>query len=140
MLVPQLLLESLEWLTSDDFQTFKWYLSMKILEDCRPIPKSRLETASQRETVTKMMDSYGEESAVNIAVEVLKKMNINDVAKKLMNAYAEGKTAAPTTCSSVTPAPSPGPTTISAQNGSMVFAPKIIGSNIGSFTITTNNP
>lgn len=88
MLVPELLLQTLEELLDVDFKTLKWYLSMTILESCKPIPKCRLETASRTQTVSCMTDSYGEESAVNITVEILRKMNNNNSAQMLKSAYA----------------------------------------------------
>lgn len=87
MLVPELLLETLEGLVNDDFQTFKWYLTMNILDSCKPIAKSRLEKACRTETVSRMTENYGEASAVNITVEILKKMNISDAADRLKNTY-----------------------------------------------------
>lgn len=86
---PHKLLGVLEDLREDDFTTFKWYLTMKHLEPCRPIPKSRLEKASRVDTVSRLIESYGEELAVNITVKVLREMNINNAAEKLMTINAE---------------------------------------------------
>ena len=87
MLVPQLLLETLEELVSDDFETFRWYLSMNILDGCSPIRKAHLQNASRVQTVSKMIDSYGEESAVNVTVEILRKMSFNSHAENLKSRY-----------------------------------------------------
>lgn len=88
MLVPELLLDILEDLKSDEFQLFKWYLSHAILENCKPIPKSHLEDASRANTVNKLMESYREEMAVKISVEILKKMSNNLAAEELRSRYA----------------------------------------------------
>lgn len=87
MLVPELLLMTLEELYRADFDKFKWYLSMSIIDGCKPIARSRLENATILETVSRMIDSYGEASAVTVTVEVLKKMNINDAAERLKTTY-----------------------------------------------------
>ncbi|KAL7404457.1 hypothetical protein ABVT39_015048 [Epinephelus coioides] len=89
MSVPQLLLETLEDLGDDaDFEKFKWYLSMDILEGCKPIPKSCLGKAPRTNTVSRMTESYTKESAVKVTVEILRKMGNNNAAEKLKNRYA----------------------------------------------------
>ncbi|XP_044043709.1 pyrin-like [Siniperca chuatsi] len=140
MLVPQLLLETLEELLEDDFKQLKWYLSMTVVDSCRPIPKSHLEMASRRDTVSKMVESYGEESAVNITVEILKRMNANNAAVMLQNKYAEGKSATHSTSSSAVapPAAAAAPATMSAQQGSVIIAPTVAGGTSGSWNITIN--
>lgn len=89
MLVQDLLLGTLEELDSSDFNTFKWHLSHPILEDCTPIPKSRLEHDQRTDTVDRLMESYGQRLAVNITIEVLKKMNNNLAAEQLMKSAGE---------------------------------------------------
>ena len=88
MLVAELLLETLEELRQDDFEKLKWYLSMNASAGYKPIPPSQLETASRLVTVSKIIESNGEEKAVNVTAEILKRMNNNDAAKRLMNKYA----------------------------------------------------
>lgn len=83
MVVPELLLEVLEDLINDDFKTFKFYLSIRVLEGCKPIPKYYLENASRIETVSLVTDRYGEETAVDVTVEILHKMGQNNAAKRL---------------------------------------------------------
>lgn len=85
MLVPELLFNTLEDVRKDDFETFKWYLTQNVLEDCQPIPKSRVENASRASTVTKMIESYNEDLAVKVTVEILRKQCLNDLADKLEN-------------------------------------------------------
>lgn len=88
MPVPQLLFDTLEDLVNDEFKTFKWYLSQRLLDSCSPIRRSHLEMASRTETVSKMTESYGEELAVNITAEILKKMGFNSTAAELKRKYA----------------------------------------------------
>lgn len=87
MPVEDLLLETLEDLDSDDFDTFKWRLTHRILEDCTPIPKARLDNAKRTDTVSTLMEYYMEK-AVNVTIEVLKKMKNNLAAEKLRSKYA----------------------------------------------------
>lgn len=85
MLVSELLFNTLEDVTKDDFETFKWYLTQNVLEDCQSIPKSRVENASRASTVTKMIESYNEDLAVKVTVEILRKQCLNALADKLEN-------------------------------------------------------
>ncbi|KAK5873310.1 hypothetical protein PBY51_018361 [Eleginops maclovinus] len=101
MVVPQLLLGTLEDLTKQDFETLKWYLSMEVLDGCRPVPKARLEEASRTETVTRMIQSYGEEAAVSVAVEILMRMRNIQAAQELQSRHAGGTTDVSSTSSSI---------------------------------------
>ncbi|KAL7404893.1 hypothetical protein ABVT39_020627 [Epinephelus coioides] len=141
MSVPQLLLETLEDLDDDDFEKFKWYLSMDILEGCKPIPKSRLGKAPRTDTVSRMTESYTKESAVKVTVEILRKMGNNNAAEKLKNRYAGAPAASP--AAPVVPpaapvAPPAAPATMSAQHGSVIIAPTVSGSTAGTWNITVN--
>lgn len=91
MLLPELLLGTLNDLGDADFNTFKWHLTLGIVEDWPPIPKSRLDRAERTDTVDRLMEYYREKLAVNITVEVLKKMNNNLAADQLRTKY-EGET------------------------------------------------
>lgn len=94
MLVKELLLDILDDLGSDDFQKFNWYLSLAVLENCQPIPKSRLENGRRTDTVNRMVESYRPEVAVNVAVEILRKMGNNLAADGLKCRY-RGETVRP---------------------------------------------
>uniref|UniRef100_M4AHK5 Pyrin domain-containing protein n=1 Tax=Xiphophorus maculatus TaxID=8083 RepID=M4AHK5_XIPMA len=83
----ELLLDSLEQLNRDEFQTFKWYLQQHELEGHRSIPTSYLEQAERTKTVSKMIENYTEDVAVTVAVTILKKQQRNDLAQKLSNAH-----------------------------------------------------
>ncbi|XP_078127005.1 uncharacterized protein LOC144531008 [Sander vitreus] len=136
MQVQELLLETLDTLRKEDFKTLQWYLSMEVLAGCKPIPESHLEDASRTATIRKMIESYNEELAVKVTVEILKKMKNNYAAEKLENKYAGGKTAAPSASSSaVAPA---APATLTAQQGSVIIAPQFNSSTAGTMNITFN--
>ncbi|KAG7486954.1 hypothetical protein JOB18_042957 [Solea senegalensis] len=148
MEVPQLLLKTLEDLDNEDFEKFKWYLSMEVLDGCKPIPKSRLAKASRIETVTRLRESYGDESAVRVTALVLKQMDFNNNAQELKNMYpgafdgGEPEAAAAATASSAStpaaPAAPAAPVTMSADHGGIVVAPMVTGDNRGQVNITFN--
>uniref|UniRef100_UPI0037E70E9E uncharacterized protein n=1 Tax=Semicossyphus pulcher TaxID=241346 RepID=UPI0037E70E9E len=145
MSVQELLLETLEDLIEDDFKKLKWFLSMKIRDSCKPIPTSRLETASRIDTVRRMMESYSEDTAVSLTVEILRKMNHNEAAGRLESAYAGQKAATPATTPASSAAPAPAapapaaPGTISAEGGSVIIAPQLGStSTSGTWNITIN--
>ncbi|XP_062339606.1 NACHT, LRR and PYD domains-containing protein 3-like isoform X1 [Osmerus eperlanus] len=79
------LLGTLEKLGEDDLKTFQWYLQKKVLDGFDPIPKSRLEGAARTDTVDRMVETYTLEGALKITVEILGKMDQNNLAKWLMS-------------------------------------------------------
>lgn len=87
MLASELLLNTLEDVSQDGFETFKWYLTQEVREDCRPIPKSHVEDATRTRTVTKMIENYSEDLAVKITVEILRRQRLNNLADKLKQDY-----------------------------------------------------
>uniref|UniRef100_A0A3P9C8K6 Pyrin domain-containing protein n=1 Tax=Maylandia zebra TaxID=106582 RepID=A0A3P9C8K6_9CICH len=86
-----LLLEKLQDLTNDEYKHFKWYLAMKIVDSCKPIPKSKLEGQDRMDTVSCMIDSYGEATAVKVSVAILRKMNVNNIADDLEGKFEGGE-------------------------------------------------
>ncbi|XP_068558808.1 pyrin domain-containing protein 1-like [Cebidichthys violaceus] len=141
MQVPRLILDSLDELGADDFKRFRWNLTQPVLDGCRPIPKSCLEKEDRPDVVGRMISSYGEESAVKVTVEILKRMNLNNEAEKLQNAGPAGSTAAqnppPTPSSSSSSSssssgcsPAAG-ATVCAQGRSVIVAPNIEGGGAG---------
>lgn len=91
MQVAELLLKILEDLLKAEFDTFKWYLKQDVLGNCKPIPRAHLEDASRTETVDKLLRSYGEETAVKITAEVLKRMKMNTAREELMRLFSAGE-------------------------------------------------
>ncbi|XP_074485867.1 caspase b-like [Sebastes fasciatus] len=139
MAVPQLLLGTLEDLREDDFETFKWHLTNGVFEGCKPIPLSRLEKKSRRDTVSRMIESYGVDKSVINTVEILKKMSHNDAAEKLKNKYAELTTNTSAVAPTAAPvAPPAAPATMLAQQGSVIIAPTVAGGTSGAWNITIN--
>ncbi|KAG8014600.1 hypothetical protein GBF38_003148 [Nibea albiflora] len=139
MQVEELLVETLDDLVEDDFKKFKWYLTMKIVDDCKPILTSHLEKTSREETVSVLIKNY-KNLAVKVTVTALKKMRNNNAAGKLEEAYAAMGTATPSASSSaVAPPGAPAaPATMMAQQGSVIFAPTISSGTSGAWNITIN--
>ncbi|KAI9518887.1 hypothetical protein NQZ68_034011 [Dissostichus eleginoides] len=142
-MVDELLLWTLEDLGEDDFGTFKWYLDKENLDGVEPIPKSKLECASRTKTVSQMTRSYVEETAVKVAVEILRKMRNMNAAEKLTKKYAEMNRAALSSSSSSAAAASPpaasppAAASMLAQDGSVIVAPRVSGS-IHTLNLTIN--
>lgn len=82
--VKELLLNSLKELEKSDLKEFQWRLKDKY------IPKSCIENADIFKTVDKMVAHFKEEKAMNITVEILRKINQNSVAEQLENEYKQG--------------------------------------------------
>ncbi|XP_033479559.1 pyrin domain-containing protein 1-like [Epinephelus lanceolatus] len=142
MQVPLLILDTLDGLGTDDFKRFRWNLTQPVLDGCQPIRKGHLENADKQDTVSRMIDSYGEETAVNITVEILRRMNHNNAAQKLKQAYAGGSTGGSTAAqnthatppssssSSLGLTPAAG-ASVCAQGKSVIVAPNISGTSSG---------
>ncbi|XP_077944784.1 protein NLRC3-like isoform X2 [Gasterosteus aculeatus] len=73
----------LKELKEEDFKEFKWHLeNHRSPEDHRSIPRSDLENKDRMDTVDLMEQCYSKDS-VQVAVEVLKEIQMNDLAEKL---------------------------------------------------------
>uniref|UniRef100_A0A4W5N996 Pyrin domain-containing protein n=1 Tax=Hucho hucho TaxID=62062 RepID=A0A4W5N996_9TELE len=90
--VAELLLATLEDLLEVHLKTFKWHLTQDVLEGFRHIPVSQLENADRLDNAKKMVETYGPEGAVKISIEILRKMNQNQLSDRLKNHYNEGET------------------------------------------------
>ncbi|XP_075939123.1 caspase b-like [Anarhichas minor] len=141
MQVPRLILDSLDQLGADDFKRFWWNLTQPVLDGCRPIPKSCLENKDRPDVVSRMIDSYGEELAVNVTVEILKRMNLNNEAEKLQNIRPAAQPPPPTPPSSSSGLTPPAGATNCAQDRSAIVASNITVSagGIVNMTINTQN-
>ena len=106
------LLKLLEDLTDEDFETFVWYLKYEKVDEIPAIKRSKLEKAKRRDAVDLMVQKYEFSGAVEVMKSVLKKINRNDLVKKLSNisSGSEGQSQEETNmtshpdCSSVTTA------------------------------------
>ncbi|TMS23885.1 NACHT, LRR and PYD domains-containing protein 6 [Larimichthys crocea] len=145
MQVSLLIIDTLDELGTEEFKRFRWNLTQPVLAGCEPIRKGHIENADRQDTVSKMIESYGEEMAVNVTAEILKRMSHNNTALKLKKAYAGGSTAAqnplptPSSSSSMDLAPAAG-ASVCAQGKSVIVAPNIQGTSAGvSINMNINN-
>ncbi|XP_072558749.1 NLR family CARD domain-containing protein 3-like isoform X2 [Paramormyrops kingsleyae] len=80
-----LLMHSLEELTKEELNTFTFYLIHLAYEKYQRIPRGQLENLNRSGIADMMIRSYGEVGALNVMLEVLKKMNRNDLVQRLDN-------------------------------------------------------
>ncbi|XP_073690882.1 caspase b-like [Garra rufa] len=89
--VEELLVDSLKELVEAELKEFHWHLK-NAYHKC--ISKSEMEKADIFDTVDKIVACFGPEEAVKVMVDILRKMNQNDLAEQLENehkrAQAEG--------------------------------------------------
>ncbi|KAK6298717.1 hypothetical protein J4Q44_G00302270 [Coregonus suidteri] len=86
-IVPELLLGSFQDLDSDELKKFQWYLKGHVLDGFHSISKSQLENANRQGTVDKMVESYSNEGAVRMTLEILRKMGLNNLSENLEKNY-----------------------------------------------------
>jgi len=83
--VKELLLNSLKELENSNLKVFQWHL-----KNYEHIFNSELENADRCYTVDKMVACFGPQKAWKITVEILRKMNQNDLAERLENKCKQG--------------------------------------------------
>lgn len=81
---------TLQRLTKDQFRSFKWFLSKKVLEGFSGIPEAQLEDAQLEEAVDLMVQNYQGSGALKVTLVVLEKISRNDLVKYLLEA-SKGK-------------------------------------------------
>ena len=79
------LLKTLEQLEEKELKKFKWCLKNDVPDGFNPIPKNKLENADEMDTVDTMVETYTPEGALNITVKILRKMDQNNLADRLMS-------------------------------------------------------
>uniref|UniRef100_A0A3B3QCR6 B30.2/SPRY domain-containing protein n=2 Tax=Paramormyrops kingsleyae TaxID=1676925 RepID=A0A3B3QCR6_9TELE len=78
-----LLLHSLEDLTEDELNKIKYNLIHLAYEKYQRIPRGQLENLNRMGIADMMIRSYGEVGALKVTLEILKKMNLNDLVQRL---------------------------------------------------------
>lgn len=77
------LVNILEDITDEEFKTFKWNLKKERFRDIEPIKVTRLSTAERCDAVDLMVQKYDMDGAVQVMESIFKKINRNDLVKKL---------------------------------------------------------
>lgn len=77
---------TLQRLTKDQFQSFKWFLKINVLEDFPGIPEAQLEEAGRSAMVDLMVQKYQSSGALKVTLEVLGKISRNDLVQDLLEA------------------------------------------------------
>ncbi|KAL1276537.1 hypothetical protein QQF64_036160 [Cirrhinus molitorella] len=86
--VKELLMDSLKELVEAELKEFHWHLK-NAYNKC--ISKSEMEKADIFDTVDKMVVCFGPDKAVKVMVDILRKMNQNDLAKLLQNEHKQAQ-------------------------------------------------
>ncbi|KAJ8349110.1 hypothetical protein SKAU_G00276990 [Synaphobranchus kaupii] len=81
-MADQEILEILEDLAKEEFERFQYCLNDDGLEECKPIPKGRLQDKTVTGVLTLMKSYYGDKM-VKLTLEILKKIPRNDLVQKL---------------------------------------------------------
>ncbi len=83
------ILEALQELLDAEFKEFKWHLSNGGTQD-NSIPRGKLENADRHDVVTLMVQQYRGSDAGKIAIRVLRKIKLNELADQLKGKLPEG--------------------------------------------------
>nr|XP_046233232.1 NACHT, LRR and PYD domains-containing protein 12-like [Scatophagus argus] len=84
MMTPGGLANTLEDLTADEFEKFRWYLNQEdVLEGHQPIKWSKLERADMFQTAKQMVNTYKMDGALTVTKTVLEKIPRNDLVQRL---------------------------------------------------------
>ncbi|XP_006039116.1 pyrin domain-containing protein 1-like isoform X2 [Alligator sinensis] len=81
------LLEALEDLEEQKFKEFKFKLDdIPVKDDCRNIPRGRLEQADRLDLTNMLISFYGQDYAMEVTIAVLEAINRKDLAFRLRRA------------------------------------------------------
>ncbi|XP_072567052.1 NACHT, LRR and PYD domains-containing protein 3-like isoform X2 [Paramormyrops kingsleyae] len=81
--LPNLLLEYLEELDGEELKKFKWTLSHTKYKELKPLPRGQVKHLDRTDLADMMISYYMEAGAVEVTLDILKNMNLNDLAERL---------------------------------------------------------
>ncbi|XP_048856624.1 NACHT, LRR and PYD domains-containing protein 12-like [Brienomyrus brachyistius] len=79
--LTDLLLDYLNDLSDEELKEFK--LRLPVNKELKPLPKGQMKTLGRTDFAEMMMNSYSKAGALKVTLEILKKMNLNDLAQRL---------------------------------------------------------
>ncbi|XP_048854129.1 protein NLRC3-like isoform X2 [Brienomyrus brachyistius] len=79
--LTDLLLDYLKDLSDEELKEFK--LRLPVNKELKPLPKGQMKTSGRTDFAEMMMNSYSKAGALKVTLEILKKMNLNDLAQRL---------------------------------------------------------
>lgn len=84
--------KTLQELTQDQFDEFKWFLKQDdVLEGFSRIPAAQLQSAKRQDTVDLMLQKYPGPGALKVTLTVLEKISRNDLVHGLSSLTLRGK-------------------------------------------------
>lgn len=86
--IQKLLKDYLDDLNDETMREFQWHLSLNEINGVQPIPNSKLRDVTRPETVGMMVQAYGETKAAEVMMDILFRMNQNDLGSRLFRGNA----------------------------------------------------
>ncbi|MEQ2219658.1 hypothetical protein XENOCAPTIV_021457 [Xenoophorus captivus] len=93
------LIDVLDDISDDEFTTFKWHLKKETWKGIDPIKTTKLQRAQRLDVVDLMVQKYQLNGAMMVMMNVFKKINRNDLVKKLMDLSPEAEDPGPASSS-----------------------------------------
>ncbi|XP_072559611.1 NACHT, LRR and PYD domains-containing protein 14-like isoform X2 [Paramormyrops kingsleyae] len=81
--LTDLLEDYLEELDDEELKKFKSKLSRTKYKELKPLSRAQMKDLDRTDLADKMISSYSEVDALNVMLEILKKMNLNDLAQRM---------------------------------------------------------
>lgn len=89
MCTEENLIDVMDDMLDGDFSTFIWHLKKETWNGMQPIKGSQLQKAERMDVVDLMVQKYETTGAVQVMMNILKKINRNDLVKKLADLCPE---------------------------------------------------
>uniref|UniRef100_A0A3B3RGU6 Pyrin domain-containing protein n=1 Tax=Paramormyrops kingsleyae TaxID=1676925 RepID=A0A3B3RGU6_9TELE len=74
----------------EELKEFKWKLSHIKYKELKSLPRGQVKDLDRTDLADKMISSYSEVDALNVMLDILKKMNLNDLAQRLNEDLQKG--------------------------------------------------
>ncbi|XP_072567384.1 NACHT, LRR and PYD domains-containing protein 3-like isoform X3 [Paramormyrops kingsleyae] len=91
--LADLLEDYLEELSDEELKKFKSKMSRTNYKELKPLPRGQVKDLDRTDLADKMISYYSEVDALNVMLEILKNMNLNDLAQRLNEDLQKGPQA-----------------------------------------------